>query len=108
MSSELLNSLRDRLDSSAESSVPDAILLDRVHTKKTEVTVGELRAAIDNNPRHEVAIVYARATKGMESTETVLVETIDLQALLDNSTVAMQKILVDGQPSLVKSLIPLV
>lgn len=68
------------------------------HQKRVvEVTVAELRAAILSNPSHPKAKEFASATGQFPGSQTVCVEQVDLQAVLQNLIVVEETEVIDGE-----------
>jgi hypothetical protein len=69
------------------------------------VTVDELVAAIEANPTHPVAEVYALSTEGFPGDRELAVEKPDLEALLDDRRVEIYAELEKGRKVLKKRVI---
>lgn len=55
-----------------------------MRAQKFRTTFGSLRAAVESNPDHPVALAYAKALRGQKDTTEVTIDQVDLEALLDD------------------------
>lgn len=55
--------------------------------RKIKITAGELRDAVRGNPDHPISKVYSKAVRGFPNNRQVVVDAVDLQAVLENGTV---------------------
>lgn len=85
--------LRKRLADTTAGSGSQAISpLGVTRTETFQLSLGDLRAACATNPKHPVALVYARACldhegQDLSDNRTVAVDRMDLQALMDDGHV---------------------
>lgn len=72
---------------------------------KLSVTVGELDAACKANPAHPSAVAWTGLlAMGLKESHPVVVDRVDLEALLENKAVVVERTTVDGQPIATKKL----
>ena len=92
-----LDELRRRL---AESDAKVQPLKVR-QAKLVKATAAELIAACEANPDHPVAAIYCKATYRMPPAKQIMVEAVDLEALLDNAEVVTEEV-IEGDARVVR------
>jgi hypothetical protein len=77
-----------------------------IQSKTITVTAGELREVCKANPAHPNTRVFTNAVKDFPDNREVIVEQIDLQAVMDNQEVEIAYTVKDGQKVRTKRLLP--
>lgn len=86
-----LSSLRERVNPNAPKEERPVETLKISRVKHVEVTVADLKAAINSNPDHVKALHYKKGIRGLTDDRTVTVEQQDLLALLDNKDIRVNR-----------------
>lgn len=85
--------INDLLDKATKPSTGEASPLKNIVRGYMEVTVGQLRAAIEANPKHPTAVDYAVSVNNAGSdSEKLVVEKEDMLALLQNKTIRKEMV----------------
>ncbi len=97
---EKLKKLKKDLDSNAAGKTNrveiEPLKVNRARHFKTDAST--LRAAIEANPTHPVALAFTKGVRGLPDNKVVTVEHVDLEALLDDKNVELneEEIEIDG------------
>lgn len=68
----------------------------RWRTETVKLTVAELREIAADNPSHDVAQVYHRATAGKDPTRVLMVDRVDVEAVMkDRPVVVVDRVATD-------------
>ncbi len=103
MSDSVLDTIREKLyQPPADQRMPVR------KCKAVRLSVAEVRKAVARNPGHRVAKVYERATAGMPTSAYVVLDSSDMQSLLDNTEVRTVEEIVDGARVITKAPVDLV
>jgi len=94
--SDELKELQKRLkDEGTEDDGPKVHPLKVRDAKTFKLTAGELRKAIEANPEHPKSKAFTKAVRGIPAVKEIIIERVDLEALLDDKEVDTITRLVD-------------
>jgi hypothetical protein len=100
---DTVNQLLDRINNPEDQKASGM----ETHSERmVKVTVAELAEAIKKNPNHQVALSYKKGIQGFAPTHTLIVEAIDLKALLEDKEVIPTRTTKDGRVIVKKVLAP--
>lgn len=100
--SAAMEALKQRIYEAHETILEGPMEVTVAETLK--VTVGELKAAVKENPEHPKATVYNAATMGLSDKSIVVVEKADLQGLLEDKDVYPTRTVENGRVVVRKAL----
>lgn len=94
-----VDDLRARLNAKVQPKQASAIELPVQKARMFNLTVGQLRATCEANKDHPLAADKIESVKGMADHEEVICERIDIEAILDNKDVFIERRLqvIDGK-----------
>lgn len=91
-----VDKLRSRLADAAAGKEADNLHPLSVRNNQTfKLTAGELLTACDTQPDHPNAVIFRKAVRNFPPTKDVVVERVDLEALLDDKEVEVKTTIED-------------
>ena len=89
------NKLRERLSKGDNEAKPVAPMPSRSE-RQFACPVAESKGAIKANPEHPVAKVFKNAIRGYPDSKELIVDAVDMEALLDNKRVRAESTIEEG------------
>lgn len=86
-----VDNLRQRLSQPSPESQDQSVGMAVHKTALIAVTVGEIKAALEVQPNHPAAKAFTKAIRGYGDDHRLYVEKADLQGLLDNREVVVNR-----------------